>query len=174
MREKRLPPREEDEKVISMNQVSTIGRTGGGDLPRAVLVGAASLVLFALVATGVARLADIGTVHMPAAKAVETLALRFEDRDDGGVSVRDADDGKVIYIVAPGTNGFIRATLRGLVRERKLSRIGDATPFTLTHWSDGTLSLEDPATGRHVALDAFGPTNAEAFARLFAARSAAP
>jgi putative photosynthetic complex assembly protein len=140
-------------------------------LPRFLLVGAAALVLFSLAASGVARFGDIGTVHMPKSSVMQTLSLRFEDQDDGGVAVRDALDNQVIYTVAPGTNGFIRATLRGLVRERKREGIGAETPFTLTHWSDGTMSLEDSTIGRRVSLEAFGPTNAQAFAQLFNARS---
>jgi len=143
-------------------------------LPRGLLLGASALILFSLVSVGAARMTDIGTVHMPKAEAVEALSLRFEDTDDGGVAVRDARDEKVIYTVAPGTNGFIRATIRGLVRERKRDDIGAATPFTLTHWSDGTMSLQDSTTGRRVSLEAFGPTNAQAFAQLFAARRATP
>jgi len=143
----------------------------GRPLPRGVLAGAVALVGFALVAVAVGRVSDIGAVHMPQSGVVEALALRFEDQDDGAVAVRDARDDRIIYTVAPGTNGFIRATVRGLVQERKRSGIGPETPFTLTHWSDGTLSLEDSTIGRRVSLDAFGPTNAEAFAQLFAARS---
>jgi putative photosynthetic complex assembly protein len=156
-----------------MSGLLTQGRpTRGRPLPRAILAGAAALVAFALAATSVGRITGVGRLEMPQERAVETLALRFEDRDDGAVLVRDARDGQVIYIVAPGTNGFIRATVRGLVQERKRSGIGAGTPFTLTHWSDGTVSLEDATIGRRVALDAFGPANAEAFAQLFAARSA--
>jgi len=153
-----------------MSQASTAPPPASARLPRGVLFGAATLVGAALVLTLAARLTDIGTLHMPKTEAVATLLLRFEDRDDGAVAVRDARDGKVIYVVAPGSNGFIRATLRGLARERKREGIGAETPFTLTHWRDGTLSLEDSTIGRRVSLDAFGPTNAEAFARLFAAR----
>jgi hypothetical protein len=40
-------------------------------------------------------------LHMPAARAVETLALRFEDRADGSVAVREAA-GDMIYVVQPG------------------------------------------------------------------------
>ena len=75
----------------------------------------------------------------------------------------------MIYVVAPGTNGFIRGTMRGLVQERKRSGIDDSAPFLLTRWNDGTLSLKDPATGRRVNLDAFGPTNVGAFAQFFSA-----
>ena len=63
----------------------------------------------------------------------------------------------------------MRGTLRGLVRERRLSGLGGQSPFVLTHWSDGSLSLDDPATGRRISLEAFGETNAGAFAQLFRA-----
>ncbi|MGD0720616.1 MAG: photosynthetic complex assembly protein PuhC [Roseiarcus sp.] len=154
-----------------MSQLMTHGRAArGSHLPRGVIAGAASLVVFALIATGLGRVSDIGAVHMPKADVVESLALRFEDREDGAVAVRDSSDDRIIYTVAPGAGGFIRATVRGLVQERKRSGIGPETPFTLTHWSDGTVSLEDLTIGRRVSLEAFGPTNAEAFAQLFAAR----
>jgi putative photosynthetic complex assembly protein len=39
----------------------------------------------------------------------------------------------------------------------------------LTRWADGRISLEDPETGRVIELDAFGPTNGEAFAQLLTA-----
>ena len=66
----------------------------------------------------------------------------------------------------PGSNGFLRATLRGLARERKRHEGGPEIPFRLTAWSNGRLTLADPATGRTVDLAAFGPTNAEVFGRL--------
>ena len=151
-----------------MTELGTETRNSG--VPRALLGGAAALVAFTFLASAGARLTDIGTVHMPAAQPVETLSLRFLDQDDGGVAVVDAADNTRLFTVQPGTNGFIRATLRGLARERKREGVGEAPPFELTHWNDGTLSLEDATIGRRIGLDAFGPTNAEAFAQLFAAR----
>jgi putative photosynthetic complex assembly protein len=135
-----------------------------------LLAGAAALMAFTFLASGAARLTDVGTVHMPPAQAVETLALRFVDQADGGVAIEDARDGSLVHTVAPGTNGFIRATMRGLTRERIRAGIGEGPPFRLTRWSDGTVSLEDSTIGRQIGLDAFGPTNAEAFAQLFASR----
>ena len=79
----------------------------------------------------------------------------------------EQSDQAVIYTIAPETNGFMRATLRGLAQERRRSGIDDTTPFLLTRWSDGRMSLDDVTTGRNVALDAFGETNSGAFARLF-------
>ena len=143
-------------------------------IPRPVLLAAAALLVFALAGAGFVRVTDVGAVHMPVVAAAQALHLHFLDRDDGGIDVIDAADGRVIYTVAPGTNGFIRATLRGLARERIREGVGEVPPFTLTRWDDGTISLEDAATGRRIDLDAFGPTNAGAFVQLFAARRQTP
>jgi putative photosynthetic complex assembly protein len=154
-----------------MTQIASEKREPGNGVPRGVLFGAAALIGFALIASGGARLSHVGTVQMPQRQAFETLSLRFEDQDNGGVAIRNVQDGQIIYTVAPGTNGFIRATIRGLTRERMRAGFGSETPFTLIRWSDGTMSLEDHTTGRQVALEAFGPTNAQAFAQLFSAES---
>jgi len=143
-------------------------------VPRGILCGAAMLIGFALLTAGLARRTDVGTLHMPAASAVERFALRFEDRPDGSVVVRDAEDGSDIYVVQPGTYGFIRSTLRGLARERRRADFDATTPFVLTRWSDGTVSLEDTTIDRRVNLDAFGPDNARAFAQFFDERRRKP
>ena len=77
-----------------------------------------------------------------------------------------ADGTRTVTVLAPGSNGFIRGVLRGLVRERKRRGIGAETPFRLSYLTDGRLLLADPATGRVIDLGAFGPTNTAAFARL--------
>jgi putative photosynthetic complex assembly protein len=63
---------------------------------------------------------------------------------------------------------FVRGTMRGLARERKRSGIGATPPFILSSRADGRLTLEDPQTGRHVDLEAFGQANAGVFARYVA------
>ena len=136
-------------------------------IPKQVLLGAAALITFALVGATAARVTGVGRTLAPNARAVQSLSLRFDDQQNGSVLVRRASDKAVIYTIAPESNGFMRATLRGLAQERRRSGIGDATPFLLTRWSDGRMSLEDVTTGRIVALEAFGETNAGAFARLF-------
>jgi putative photosynthetic complex assembly protein len=137
--------------------------------PRGALIGAALLVAFTVTSAAVARISGLGTVQMPESTSVETRSLRFEDMRDGSIRVTDARTGQVAASVEPGTNGFIRGTLRGLARERKRQGIGIEPPFMLTRWADGRLSLEDPTTNRVVELDAFGPTNGGAFAQLLTA-----
>ncbi|WP_203071691.1 photosynthetic complex assembly protein PuhC [Falsiroseomonas ponticola] len=96
--------------------------------------------------------------------------LLFADRADGGVTVTDARTGQAIGELAPGEDGFIRGALRGLVRERRIGGLGPEAPFRLTGWSDGRLTLEDPATGTRLDLAAYGATNAEAFARFLSTK----
>ena len=147
--------------------MTEIAQTHADTLPKGVLVGAAILISFAISTTLFGRVSDIGVSHMPDISAYRVLELRFADRTDGGIDLHDASDGATISTVPPGIGGFVRATMRGLARERRREGIGEEPPFTLTRWTDGTVSLEDKTTGRRVNLDAFGPTNAEAFARLF-------
>jgi putative photosynthetic complex assembly protein len=140
--------------------------------PRGALLGAAALVGVALVFTGLARVSGIGTTHAPEAAPITSRDLRFEDRIDGAVAVYDADNGNVVEVLSPGTNGFLRGVLRGLARDRKLQKIGTELPFRLTRWVDGRLSIDDLATHQRIELGSFGPTNAAAFARLLYDRSA--
>jgi putative photosynthetic complex assembly protein len=146
---------------------------GNRPFPRGALLGAAALVGFALLSATTARLTGVGTTQMPAAAAAESRELRFEDRADGSVAVYEAPEDRLVDILDPGTNGFVRGALRGLARERKRNEIGRQPPFRLVLWVDGRLSLEDPSTGRQIDLEAFGPTNREAFARLLTVGDAA-
>ncbi|RBP11339.1 putative photosynthetic complex assembly protein [Roseiarcus fermentans] len=141
-------------------------------MPKIVLIFAALLVAITVVGAWSARVSGVGRSEAPTATVVRTLALRFDDQPDGSVLVRRASDGAAIYRAAPGTNGFMRATMRGLAHARRQNGVGDETPFVLTAWSDGRTSLEDATTGRRLALEAFGATNAAAFAQLFQASGA--
>jgi putative photosynthetic complex assembly protein len=145
----------------------TVNRT----LPRGALAGAAFLVLISLALVGIARLTGFKPATPPASTAVASFDLRFEDRADGSVLIYTSSDGRLVDTLAPGTNGFVRGVLRGLVRERRADHIGEEPPFRLTRWADGRLSLDDASTGRHVDLEVFGPTNAAAFAAILIASS---
>ena len=83
--------------------------------------------------------------------------------DDANMT--DAENGDVLEVVDRSSNGFIRGALRGLSRERRLRGIGSGEPFRLRHFEDGTLVLDDPATGQLVALNGFGKDNAMAFGK---------
>ena len=140
-------------------------------LPRGAIVGAGVLVVSSLLLVGIARLTGYTPAQPPVSAVVESYDVRFEDRSDGAVLVYDANDNQLTDTLAPGTNGFVRGVLRGLVRERRADHIGATPPFRLTRWADGRLSLDDPSTGRHVDLEVFGPTNAGSFADILIATS---
>lgn len=145
--------------------------------PRATfgVIGAGALIGFTLLAVLIGHEPRAGTTAAPAAQPgavpVASVALHVEDGADGSVALRDAADDRLVAMIQPGQDGFIRGTLRGLAQARQREGLGRAAPFRLTRYDDGTLALDDEATGRRVALEAFGHTNALAFARLLPAQS---
>jgi putative photosynthetic complex assembly protein len=140
--------------------------------PRGALVGAAALIGLTMLGTGFARLSGIGMSEAPTGIAVQSRELRFEDRADGAVTVYEVGSDRVVAVLAPGTNGFVRGVLRSMARERRRESVGQSPPFLLARWSDGRLSIEDVGTHERIELSAFGSTNVAAFARLLNDQSA--
>jgi putative photosynthetic complex assembly protein len=139
--------------------------------PRFPLLGAAALVALALAGAGLSRLAAAPPAPDPVPTAQRDL--RFADRADGAVLVyRDGD--AVPISVVTGQAGFLRGTLRALVRERRLDRATADAPFRLSAWPDGRLTLDDLATGQRLELEAFGSANEAVYAKLLTAREGAP
>jgi putative photosynthetic complex assembly protein len=134
--------------------------------PRAPLFALGGLVVATVLAVGIVRFTGVGVVRVPDAAPVAVREFRFEDRADGSIVVLDASGRHVIDTVAPGTNGFLRGTMRGLARERMRQGVSPALPFRMVGRADGKLTLEDPGTGRRVDLGSFGPTNAAVFAHI--------
>lgn len=141
-------------------------------LPKGILIGAAILIFVTIATAAAGRLTGIGTTMTPDAGLVQARSLHFADRTDGGVDVVDMINGSTVYIVPPGTNGFLRGVLRGMSRVRKLEGIGPEPGYILSQWADGRLSLADPATGREVNLEPFGPDNYGVFAKFLPVRAA--
>jgi putative photosynthetic complex assembly protein len=135
--------------------------------PRGPLLAVGLLVLAVVVLVSAVRLSGM-PISTPDAPAALTRSLRFEDRPDGSIVVIDAVQGRVVHTIV-GQAGFIRGTLRGLARQRRLEGIGPERPFELIGRADGRLTLVDPATNRRVDLESFGPTNSAEFARLLQA-----
>jgi putative photosynthetic complex assembly protein len=135
-------------------------------IPSFILRGVGAMIVGVVVLVAFVRLTGIGAVKVPEPPAVEQRDLRFLDRSDGSIDVVDAASDELVRTIAPGSNGFLRGTMRGLARERRRSGIGDEIPFRLVAHADGRMTLSDPATGRKVDLGSFGPTNAAVFAEL--------
>lgn len=139
--------------------------------PKAPLIGAFVLVGASLFMVGAARLGLIETPASAAAAAAPTTAsqvisrdMRFHDLADGGIRVEMA--GQPDQAVAPGTGGFLRGILRSMVRDRRARGLGPEAAFRVTEWSDGAVTIEDLATRHVLTLNAFGPTNRQAFIDL--------
>ena len=142
--------------------------------PKPALYAAGAVLALSIIAAAAPRLgiteAPRTSMQTRADTGVAVVATRdfnFLDREDGTVAVRDARTGELVALVRPGMNqGFVRGVLRALARDRRALGLGAKVPFRLTLWRDRTLSLEDRATGRVIELQAFGPVNRDAFARL--------
>lgn len=135
-------------------------------VPLPFLIAAGALVLVTLLLIGASRLTGFGYAPLPEAQIAAERELRFEDRPDGAIAVYTAQDNQLVATVEPGSNGFLRGTMRALVRERRQKGIGAEAPFRLIRTAEGSIRLEDTATARLIDLGAFGPDNARAFAAL--------
>ncbi len=125
-----------------------------------------AVALAVLVAVALARLSGYQPPAPELAAVVESRDLVFRDLGGGSVRVVDADTGAEVIHFGAAEENFIRGVLRSFARERRARGIGSAAPFRLTRHEDGRLAFQDLSTGRRVDLQAFGPTNFGAFARL--------
>jgi putative photosynthetic complex assembly protein len=131
--------------------------------PRVALVVAGVVIALTLGGVGVARWSGFDGRQQDA-QTVAQRALHFKDQPNGGIAIVDAKSGATID-TAHGEQGFLRGTLRAVVRERKLRGLVSNEALQLISRADGRLTLLDPATGSRLDLESFGPTNAAVFAR---------
>ncbi len=122
------------------------------------------LMATALAVITLARQAPQHTIT-PAVDVAQARTLRFADQPDGSVAAIDVGSGQLIRRFE-GEQGFLRGTLRALLRERRMRSIDATPPFELILHRDGRLTLHDPSTGTRIALESFGETNTRVFARL--------
>jgi putative photosynthetic complex assembly protein len=131
--------------------------------PRVALVVAGVVIALTLGGVGIARWSGFDGRQQDA-QTLTQRALHFKDQADGGIAIVDATSGTTLDTVH-GEQGFLRGTLRAVVRERKLRGLMSNAPLQLIARVDGRLTLLDPATGSRIDLESFGPTNAAVFAR---------
>ncbi|MBA4051358.1 MAG: photosynthetic complex assembly protein [Erythrobacter sp.] len=135
---------------------------------------AISLVLTASVTLGFLPRQSVPSEARAAAGigAAQERTLRFFDEADGTVRIEDGATGEVLGRHGVGEGGFIRATVRSLVHQRRIRGIGPEVAFTLTEWQNGNLTLADPATGRSIEVSSFGPDNRAVYQNLLPAKGA--
>jgi putative photosynthetic complex assembly protein len=140
--------------------------------PTIALYAAGAIMVLAIGAAAIGRYnavqhpIETTQIQEPVAQSVD---LTFFDQDDGSVLVKDATTSALILTLQPGEDAFIRAVIRGFVRDRTARKLGKDVPFRLYRLVDTRLVVEDTATNRRVNLRAFGPTQQAAFARLMPA-----
>jgi putative photosynthetic complex assembly protein len=104
-------------------------------------------------------------IRQPDAPLVWKKNLHFADGARGEILVIDAATNQQVAVFE-GEQGFLRGTLRALVRERKKRSMGAEEAFELSGHADGQMVLRDPATGEAIHLASFGPTNAQIYRQL--------
>ncbi|CAA2141225.1 photosynthetic complex assembly protein PuhC [Hyphomicrobium sp. ghe19] len=134
--------------------------------PPAPLIYAAALVLSALAVASGARVSGVGTTHLDYTNPLVSRDLLFDDASGGSILIKDAHSGELIDTIVPGNDGFVRAVMRVIARERLIAGGAKTTPFTLTRWDNGRLTISDPANGKKTELVGFGASNEQAFAKL--------
>ena len=137
---------------------------------RPVLAGFFAVISIAIAVAAAGRMNP--TSSGPTGPILISRDLRFEDGADGSVIIREAGQERPIQILT-GEQGFLRGTMRGLVRYRKAEGLGPEMPFRLTAWANGRLTIDDLATSRQLDLSAFGPMNTEVFGKLLTAQAPA-
>ena len=115
--------------------------------------------------------AQSSAMQEPVASFVD---LQFLDQIDGAVLVKNAATSQVVLKIMPNEDAFIRAVIRGLVRDRVAQKLSHDPPFRLYQLVDSRLVIEDTATKKRINLRAFGPTQQAAFQRLLPTPLAAP
>lgn len=139
-------------------------QTARGGVPRLPLAWAFAAVIAALVLAAGARVAGVSPEQsLGASEILQSRLLRFEDAPQGRVAVIDHASGSTIAMAEPGTNGFLRGTLRGLMRVRKKGDVSYYEPYRLEQLANGQLLLTDTASGFKLDLNAYGQTNAAVF-----------
>lgn len=135
---------------------------------------AISLALTASVTLGLVPKQSVPAEARAAAgiKAAQARTLKFFDEPDGTVRVEDGATAEILARFGEGDGGFIRATVRSLVHQRRIRNIGPEVPFTLTEWQNGNLTLSDPTTGGSLEVSSFGPDNRAVYQNLLPAKEA--
>jgi putative photosynthetic complex assembly protein len=143
----------------------TMQQAAANSVPRLPLAWAFSVVIVTILVVTAARLTGFSPVQdLGASEVLQSKLLRFEDAGDGSVSIIDGTTGKLVASAEPGTNGFLRGTLRGLMRVRKKGEVSYGAPYRLERLRNGQLMLIDTASGIRLDLNAYGQTNAAVFA----------
>lgn len=135
-------------------------------IPGAVLGAAALLIAVSIALAVLAKTTDIGATRLSVAPPAQARDFYFTLNSDESVSVRDAKTKALVAALPASGHGFIKILLKDFAQQRSASGIAETLPLRLSRREGGEPVMEDPATGRIILLNAFGKSNANAFAHL--------
>ena len=116
----------------------------------------------------IAKLTGIGAERVVNGSVVASYPVTMMLEADDSVTLKSALTGAVIVGFDSGRGGFLRNTIRAFGLKRNQMKIAPQTPFMVTRWESGRITLNDPATNHQVPVDAFGPMVTKMFAPLVA------
>ena len=143
-------------------------------LPRPIIISGFALMATTVLLAAVAHATGIGTTTTPQPVAVVSRDLLFHEFDDGLLTVREASTGREIGHLDAGEGGFVRATMRALVRNRGVHSVPGDGVWRVARDASGDVWLQDVETKQNVDLGAFGPNQVQAFAAYLPPAAAPP
>jgi putative photosynthetic complex assembly protein len=134
------------------------------------LYGAFALIAFAAAAIIFGQTTGLGTVSASNGNPVGIRDIVLTIKPGDMLSVTDAISGEEIASYAPQEGGFVRGSMRAFNRMRFVDTVETSQPYRIIQWENGAVTLSDTVTGERYFLNAFGPDNAAAFAKLIDAK----
>jgi len=105
------------------------------------------------------------------AEVVQSRLFRFIVLEDGRAALMETDAPKLIHMLQPDENTFLRLTIKSLQHVRKQHEQSQDSPYRLSLRKDGNLMLEDPSMHSELAVRAFGHTAVENTQKLLSTPS---
>lgn len=132
------------------------------------IIGAICFLGLSFVALG--KLTGLGVERVDNGIALQTYQVTMMIEANETVALRSHETGSVIVGFDRGRGGFLRNAIRAFGLKRNQMNVPSQTPFVVTRWESGRITLNDPATNHQVPVDAFGPMVTKMFAPLVATK----
>ena len=131
-----------------------------------MLIVIAIVVFAALSLTLTAKLTGFGLSQTELGQPVISQPMSIALEAEGHIVVSNPQTGEVYLTYSDGRGGFFRSILRAFSLKRRAYNVPDSTPFQVTRWDSGRLTLDDPATGHSIPVDSFGRSVTDIFAPI--------
>lgn len=112
------------------------------------------------------KFTGLGVENVENGSMVQTHQVTMMIEADDTVALRSHESGAIVAGFDRGRGGFLRNAIRAFGLKRNQMKIPPQTPFVVTRWESGRITLNDPATNHQVPVDAFGPMVTKMFAPL--------